>query len=595
MSYTAKDIVKLSDIAVIRKNTSMYIGSTETPTHLVMEPIDNVFDEIQAGFCSQMLVEIYDDWSFSVTDWGRGFPFDESLPIDKDPPVLACMEMSTSGKFFKDGKSSPYKIASGLHGIGLTAVNALSTAMLIEIYRDNKYAKYTFKNSTNVVRDVKPFDTSKRPFATRIYVKPNPKYFKTIELDIESIKTRLKLAKIEYPQCQIYFKSPTESIAISATINDILNELSGNKDIDWNYIEYEKSPESYKLWFTWDLDGTLTPKVLSSINLVMVHQGVHINTVYQTLRNIFQKSGYKFLKDDCLLGFRMFLSMRLVNTAFDAQVKVRLESKSDISILEKTLPQKLKEFFANEQEYFENLCKTFEHYRRSRTAKSLKRNNKGRMSTTYTKLRDCLKPGGELLIGEGESAIGGLCEYRDVNTQAVLPLRGVVPNAITMDNTKLLNNDVMKDLVAAIGTGIVPHCNIDNIRYSKILIACDADPAGKFISALLIMFFVKYMPDVIKHGYLYVCDTPLYGVGQGKKFKPLWTKQEVEEARKNKQKIRRFKGLGEFNPDEIYQFTFGDKRKLIQVEWHENSVTMLYDLFSKASMKRKLLDGQLSN
>jgi len=594
MSYTAKDIVKLSDIDAIRKNTSMYIGSTETPTHLVMELIDNVFDEIQAGFCKEMLVEIYTDNSFAVTDWGRGFPFDEKLPIEKDPPVLSCMEMSTSGKFYKDKKDSPYKIASGLHGIGLTAVNALSTEVVIEIYRDNKYAKYTFNNSTKVTRNVKVY-TRERPFATRVYVKPNPKYFKSIELDTESILTRLKLAKIEYPETEIVFKTPDKAITVSATVEDFLKTLVDNKDVEWNYIEDHKGPESYRLWFTWDFSGTLSPRVLSSVNLVLVHQGVHINKVYQIIRDLFQRSRYNFYKDDCFIGFRMFLVMKLVNTAFDAQVKVRLESKSDISILERSLPQKLKAFFDKEKDYFNELCRTFEEYRKSRISKTLKKqSSKTRLSTTYTKLRDCLEPGGELLIGEGESAISGLLRIRDVRKHAILPLRGVVPNSIVMDPERLLNNDVMKDLVTAVGTGIIPHCNIEKIRYSKILIACDADPAGKFISALLVMFFVKYMPDVIKHGYLYVCETPLYGIGRNRDFRPIWTKEEADRLKREGKHIRRFKGLGEFNPEEIYQFTLGDKRKLVQVKWYPDKVDLLFDLFSKPDMKRKLLDGQLN-
>lgn len=590
--YSTKDIIKLDDISAIQKNTSMYIGSTENPNHLVIEAIDNVLDEVQAGFCKKMVVSIDTETKeFSVVDYGRGFPFDEKLPKEKDPPIMACMEMSTSGKFNKSEKDSPYKIASGLHGIGLTAVNALSEKMTIEIYKSKKHAKYNFENGKFKNRRISKLTSSKKPFSTKISAIPNKKYFSSLNYDINSIRDRLSIAKINYEDFDIEFIVNGKSEKIQTSIDDILNQLS--KDTDWFFVEHtdKKYIERYKIWFTWNISESLQQKIKSSVNLVPVDSGVHINKVLNSIKSIFQKQkNYKFDKADALIGFRMYMDLRLVNTAFDAQVKVRLENKSDISILD-NIDIKLNNWKNKNKEKFEELCKAFENIRKQRNSSSLKTSTKKRGSTKFTKLKDCTMPGGELLVGEGDSAISGLNSIRDIKKHAVLPLRGVVPNAITMDHKKILKNDVMSDLIMAIGTGIDPNVNINNIRYNKILLAADADPAGKFITTLLIIFFAKYIPDIIKNGYLYVCETPLYGTGKDDTFSPIWKKEQFKEAKKNKVKIRRFKGLGEFNPKEIFRFTFGKERKLIQVKWTKD-MELLEKIMSSPEYKRKLLNGE---
>jgi len=590
-NYSTKDIIKLDDIKVIQKNTSMYIGSTENPNHLLMEALDNVLDEVQAGFCNKLSIEI-DGNAFKVKDWGRGFPFDQKLPIEKDPPILSCTEMSTSGKFNKDVKDSPYKIASGLHGIGLTAINALSDKLKMEIYRDKKHATYEFKKGKFILRKQNAYK-SEPPFSTMIYAIPNKKYFKSIHYDIDKIIERLKLAKIAYPKLEIECIIDGKQQEINSTIYDILHDLSATSKDNWFRIQHtdKKKIESYDIWFTWDEKGSVMPKAFTSVNLVPVHSGVHLNKFYNTLKKVFNVKKFKFEKDDCLVGLRCYIDLRIVNTAFDAQVKVRLESKSDISIMD-NLESKLLEWKKQNQDQFEYLCQFFEAYRKQRNASLLKaKNNKTRGSTKYTKLKDCTKPGGELLIGEGDSAISGLNSIRDITKHAILPLRGVIPNAITMDTKKLIKNDVISDLVNAIGTGIHPHVKIENIRYSKILLAADADPAGKFITTLLIMFFAKYIPEVIKESYLYVCKTPLYGIGKNDTFKPIWTEKELNECRNKGIKIRRFKGLGEFNPPEIFRFTLGKDRQLDQVKWTKK-LDKLEKLLSSSEYKRQLLDNK---
>ena len=588
MSYTAKDIIKLDDIQAVRKNPGMFIGSTETPIHLLNEVLDNALDEVQAGYCDRVEVELDNNKNyFSVTDNGRGFPFDETLPLNEDAPVMACKQLATSGKFNK-GEKGPYLIASGLHGVGLTAVNALSDKLIIEIYRDGKYAKYTFTNAIHVTRSVKQYKGMK-PFSTKVTVYPKKRYFTKLEIDSKEIEKRLQVAKIEHNNVAFILNNKE----INTTVDELLKQINPDIETDeWIYLSHEnkRTKEKYECYISWNFSSSLSPKTFSTVNLIPTHQGVHINKVYNAIRDVLYEPNKNYLqRDDVVLGLRLVLFLKIVKSAFDAQVKIRLTGNSDISILN-TLPNKLKEYFKSHDELYSQLIEHFKEIRKQKNAQQAKKQIKHK-SIKFTRLKDCLQPGlqSELLIGEGESAVSSLQTTRDVKTQAILPLRGVVANSITMNPDKLLKNDVVKDLIQAVGTGIAPDCDISKIRYGKIIIATDADPAGRFIASLLVMMFVKLMPCVIQNGHLYLAKTPLYGIGKNQTFKPVWTKEEVKKLRNQNKTIRRFKGLGEFNPSEIYRFTFGNERRLYKVQWKPDMIQYLEELFSLSESKRVLL------
>jgi DNA gyrase/topoisomerase IV subunit B len=256
---------------------------------------------------------------------------------------------------------------------------------------------------------------------------------------------------------------------------------------------------------------------------------------------------------------------------------------------------RIKTYFVQNEPLLLELLERFQRYRSAIQSKSMTKfsaRNKSRFSTKFTKLRDCSKPLGELIIGEGDSAVGGLVQFRDPKKHAILPLRGVIPNALTMNRKKLLDNAEVKDIVQALGTGIDAQCDITKLRYSKIIIATDADPAGHWIASLLIILFATLTPDLIKNGHLFVCRTPLFGTVRKKQFVPLWKKEDVDKARGNGEKVNRYKGLGEFKPRDLTVFTLEDQsRILLPIEWSER-YDQVFDLFTSSAQKRKLIAGE---
>lgn len=597
--YNASHIIELSEIEHIRQNTGMYIGSTENINSLIYELLDNATDEVLAGYAT--IVGIFIDTKekiIKVLDSGRGYPFDQSLPLEKDPPVLSNTKLFTSGKFKKDEEDSAYSISSGLHGVGGVIVYALSEWMSIEIYRDKLHATYEFKHDGNIIRSQESFNDNV-PFATKIEFKPDSKYFDTLDVDFKVLEEKIKIIVANCPDLRLIYRIDGKDKIIKGSENDLIENLLSKKIQCWHSFEVNnKKKEKCFVKFGWEPSSYPSVKVLSAVNLARTHDGVHHNKMYNILRDIFQyfakKHKFTFNKDDCLVGLRIYLNLHIVKTAFAAQVKTRLVNQSDISIVT-DLESIIKDYFNKNKKELLMYLTRFQTYRSALQSKKLTTipmSTTTRVSTKFTKLRDCENAGGELIIGEGDSAVGGMVQHRDPDIHAILPLRGVIPNAITNTREKLMKNVEVKDIINAIGTGVYEKCDIRKLRYSKIIIATDADPAGHWIASLLIMLFASISPDIIKNGHLYLCRTPLYAVYRKKKFTPLWTDKDVNEARNKNEKISHYKGLGEYQPEELKVFTLDAKtRILIQVTWSEH-YDKLFDLFKKSSEKRKLVMGE---
>jgi len=588
----------MEQIEHIRNSTGMYVGSTETATRLVEELLDNSLDEVQAGHCDYIEIKINTKQRIiSILDNGRGIPFDKKLPLEEDPPVMTATKLFSSGKFDKkDG--SAYQIASGLHGVGLVAVNALSDWMKIDIYRGCTRGIYFFKEATKKIE--RSFSKLKihTQSSTFIEIKPSDKYFISTEIDIDIIEERLRIASANFPSLKIILKVDEYTYEIyGETEEDLIKEyLTDTEDLEWVYFENEKGPESCLLKLTWDSKPPITQKMFSCVNLVHVHSGVHIKFIHNAIKNVFiylaKKYKYDFKPDDCFAFLRCYLNMKIIRTSFEAQVKVKLESKSDLSIMN-PIENYLKKYLEKNNELRTHLLEGFQAYRKALQSKKLVRiGGKNRASTKFTKLRDCRNLGGELLIGEGDSAVGGLLHVRDPKKHAILPLRGVIMNVLK--NSNWHKNTEVTEIVQAIGTGVEGDCDISKLRYSKIILAADADPAGSFITTLLIILFAKLAPEIIKAGKLYICVTPLHGIRRNNKLIPLWTNEDLEEARSKNMPIKRFKGLGEFSPADLKVFTLNAKtRKLIKVSWSDKYKN-LFKLMVSSSEKRKLVMGDWS-
>jgi DNA gyrase/topoisomerase IV subunit B len=594
-NYTTSDIVEIGQIEHIRQNSGMYIGSSDNPTRLLEEVLDNSLDEVQAGYCTKIGIVIdAKEGSFQILDNGRGFPFNPDLPEDQDSPILSCVKLFTSGKFNKSKKDSAYKIASGLHGIGLVACNALSTKLEMEIYRDNKHATYTFINGEFKSRVFETFK-GKSPFSTSIKVYPDKKFFTCLDLQLDYIEERLRIAASDYKDLSIVIIIDEDKKVIKGDEDKLIVDYLSKTCPQWFKFKTENGAESCSVTFGWDDNTPVSSKFFTSVNLARVHEGAHIVKFSNILKDIFvnfaKKKNIEFQPDDCLIYLRSYINLKIINTSFEAQVKVKLERKSDLSVMD-TLEKEIKTYFQKNESTLDTLLDKFHQYRESIKNKQIKiaGNSKKRGFTSFTKLRDCTNSGGELFISEGDSAAGGLIKERNKKLHAVLPLKGVIPNAIKKKD--VLQNVEIKEIMQALGCGVKKDCDITKLRYSKIVICTDADPAGHFISALLIAAFLHLTPDVVKNGNLYLCKTPLHGYGHKDNFVPIWNDNELEKARKSDKHIRRFKGLGEFNSKELRKFVLDEKtRNLVKIDWPSNESVLdkVFDLLISSAEKKDLM------
>ena len=598
VKYDTSSIFKMEEVDHVRNHSAMFIGDTETPIKLVDEVLDNAIDECLHSKKANKLAVVIDnkEHSISVIDTGRGFPFDQNLPLEDDPPVMTSVKLMTSGKFNKS-KGGAYDISVGLHGIGNSVVQMLSKKFIIETYRDGLHGTYTFTYDGKIDRTQKKY--TKAPFSTKVTFYPHKKHFKSLDINASHIEERLRIVCADNLHLSTALVVDGAKKVIKGNLDDLILGYLGSSVDRWITLENRNKPESCIIKMGWDNKPPQATKVLGVVNLKKVLEGSHVLKISRVLKSVFSEFGkkrkYQFQPEDVLNSFRLYIDLKLIKPAYKEQIKMNLSPDSDLSIME-FLEKGLKDYFKENEDHLIQLLDRFQTYRNSLTGKKvLRKGNSKRVSSEFTKLRDCSSNNGELLIGEGDSAVGGIITVRDPKKHAILPLKGVVSNAVTKKD--LLENTEVKEILQCLGCGIDNDFNINKLRYDKIIIAADADPAGNFITALLIGLFITKTPELIKQGKIYVCVTPLYGYGRLDKFMPLWSKSEVDKARKKGKSIRRFKGLGEFSPKELKKFTLDPKyRKLVQLSWTD-SIEDLMDLYSRSTEKRDLVmrQGKWSN
>jgi DNA gyrase subunit B len=592
-TYGAKDVRVLEEVEHIQLNPGMYVGETNNPVHLIEEALDNALDEALAGH-AKIVAVIIDTKSntFSVLDNGRG------IPISDNTPIIVSTKLFSGAKF--QDKKSAYEISSGLHGVGLVAVNALSEFYKIEIYRNNKRAVYDFVKSklkkSNIDKDYK----GQIPYSTKIEFKPDKKYFETLAPDIDRIRRRLTTASAELEsniQFVLIVDGKKEVFQLTQVQHFSMSCFSSKEKLIGHTLDSEKKPERFRVLFAYEKEGPITPKIISSINLLPVDMGgTHVNFFQDILKDFFQakakKYDYKIQPNDCLYRLRAYLMMSIREPKFSAQTKDKLTNrKTDFDKYTKDFKDQLEETFNTFENQFKSYLDMFQEYRSRIDAKKIKTNGTSsrRASTQFTKLRDCTTRIGELYIVEGESAGGSIIQSRDPKIHAVLPLKGKsIPNITTRKN--ILENKEVGELVKAMGTGVGPAFDLSKIRYSKIICATDADHDGNHIACLVSILMAILLPEIVKAGMYYIAQTPLFAINDGKIFKPLWTDKEVENARKDEKKIQRYKGLGEMNPAQL-KITLLDQatRNLTPITYTDN-IDDLVKLFSSAEEKRKLLE-----
>jgi DNA gyrase subunit B len=589
-SYTSKDVRVLEEVEHIRLNPGMYIGDTSTPTHLVEEAIDNALDEALAGYATIIAVKIdTKTHSYSVLDNGRG------IPITDNTPIIISSKLFSGAKF--QDKKTAYEISSGLHGVGLVAVNALSLKYSVEVYRDRKHAIFEFHKTKLTKSEI--VDNGEPQFSTKIEFTPDKKFFETLVPDIDRIRKRLITASAELDEnitFALHIDGKREIIKLSLDQHFQKNCLATGEVETTILLNSERKPEQFRIMMAYEDGGPISPKVLSSVNLLPVEGGgTHVNCFYELLRDFFiykaKKNNYKFQPNDVLYGLRAYLMLSLIEPKFSGQTKDKLTNrKTYFDKFMKDIRNQLDQWANDFPDQLDKMLERFDAYRKKIDAKKLSGNGSGgrRAATKFTKLRDCTSRIGELFVVEGDSAGGSIIQSRNPNMHAVLPLRGKsIPN-VTMKKDILKNKEV-GELVMAIGAGIGPHFDISKMRYSKIVCATDADHDGAHIACLLTMVMAILLPDVVKEGRYYIAQTPLFAINEKKIFIPLWTDKELENARKDKRSITRFKGLGELSPHQLKIALLDEKTRRLTPVQYSNDMDSLIKLFSSADEKRNLV------
>lgn len=592
----------MGELENIRKNTEFYIGTSEHPTRLLEEILDNSLDEIQAGYAKNLTIKINTiNKEFSIYDDGRGIPFDGRLSEEKDPPILICTNLFTSGKFEKNNKNSSYFISSGKHGVGLTAVNALSDYLKIEIWRNGKKGIYDFVNAIDIKRTYEKCE--KTINGTQITCKPSEKYFHNLDIDLKVLEEKLRIALVNYPESVINLEIDEKKYLIKGDEKSLILKHLTKNELKWFSFENKnKKNESYYVKFGWDNEKPILPKFIGSVNLIPVNIGKHIDLFSDIIKNVFIKLGkkfnYEFEENDCLVFLRSYINIKIINTSFSEQIKTKLASKSDLSIMEKLSDDIFNYFIKNEEDRNELLIK-FKNYHQFRKNKEIDiptiSNDKNKVSKKFNKLIDCSNSGKgtELIIGEGDSAIGGLKHIRDLDNQAILPLKGVTVNVLTKND--YMKNPVVLDIVKSCKCGIFNECDITKLGYERIIIATDADPAGYHIRSLLKLFFAYLMPEVIKNGNLWVCETPLYTTRRDKELICLWTEDEINKARIDGYKLERNKGLGSYLLKDLkYLILDKNTRRIVRVNWSDN-IKEIFNLMANSADKKKLALNEWEN
>ncbi len=595
-AYGAGDITVLKGLEAVRKRPGMYIGSTSARGlhHLVYEVVDNSIDEALAGYADKVEVFIHADDSVTVIDNGRGIPVDIH-PTEKIPGVeLALTVLHAGGKFDK----SSYKVSGGLHGVGVSVVNALSERLKVSIKRDGKvhymdFARGDTVTKLKVIDTVKPKDTG-----TTVWFKPDPQIFTELSFDFETLATRLRELSFLNKGVVITLKDERlekekeETFHAKGGIKEMVQYLNATRKplhADVVYIEAERDDIGIELALQYN-DG-YNENVFSFVNNINTHEGgTHLTGFKAALTRVInayiQKSSLAkkdkeitLSGDDVREGIVAVLSIKVREPQFEGQTKTKL-GNSEAESAVKTVVNEVLAAYLEEHPRTANIVigKAMSAARAreaARKARDLTRKKSALdVGNLPGKLADCSLSDPalcEIYLVEGDSAGGSAKQGRKRDFQAILPLRGKILNVERARIDKILSNEEIRTIITAIGTGIKEDFSIENARYHKIIIMTDADVDGAHIRTLLLTFFFRQMPELIDAGYIYIAQPPLYRVAKGKEEYYAYDEKEREAIigrisngdGRASYHIQRYKGLGEMNPEQLWKTTMDPETRTI--------------------------------
>ncbi len=550
-SYGAKDITVLEGLEAVRKRPGMYIGSTGPRGlhHLVYEVVDNSVDEAIAGHCSEVRVVLHPDDSCTVFDDGRGIPVEE-LKKEKRPAAEVVLTTLHAGGKFGDGGG--YKVSGGLHGVGVSVVNALSEKLQLEISRDGNVWSQDYERGKPQGPLAKGEATKKT--GTTLTFQPDPEIFEEVEFDFETLAERLRETAFLTRGLKIELvdeRGQTNSVSFQyeGGIEDFVRHLNENKDtLHRKTIFFEGEEDEGQVEVAMQWNTSYQESIFSFANNINTHEGgSHLSgfraALTRTLNAYARGKGLLKEKDgnlggeDVREGLTAVISVKLHDPQFEGQTKTKLGNPPIRGLVEETVNRKLAEFLEeNPGDARRIITKAIDASRArdaARKARDLTRRKSALENSTLPgKLADCTVKDprdAELFVVEGDSAGGSAKQARDRSTQAVLPLRGKIINVEKSRIDKVLANNEVQALITAIGTGVHEEFNIEDARYHKIVMATDADVDGAHIRTLVLTFLYRQMPELIDAGYVYIAKPPLYRVKQGNQETYLERESELEE------------------------------------------------------------------
>lgn len=600
-SYTGNEIKVLEGLDPVRKRPGMYIGTTSAAGlhHLVWEIVDNSVDEAMAGYCTTIDVVVHADNSITVQDNGRGIPV-EIHPQKKIPTLEVVLTILHAGGKFDN---AAYKVSGGLHGVGVSVVNALSKKLIARVSRDGGIFEMEFARG-KVTKKMEQVGTTDKT-GTSITFWPDDMIFETCIYNIDTLHDRLQETAFLNKNLRITLtdereETPkTEEFCYSGGIVDFvkfLNEekipLTGlNEPIYIEGSSDESAPETQKgeveVAIQWNT--TYSEHVMSFANDIYTDEGgMHLEgfrsaltkTVndYARAHNLLKEKEANLTGDDVREGLCAVISVKLPDPQFEGQTKAKLGSSYMRTLTNKIVAAQLMEFLeehpAPAKEIFKKVSQAAKTRLAAQKARQVAR-RKGLLESASLpgKLADCSVRDAEmteLFIVEGDSAGGSAKMARDRSIQAVLPLRGKILNVERVQQDRALSSETITSLITAIGTGVGPEFNIEKARYHKIVIMTDADVDGAHIRILLLTFFYRYMKPLVDEGYIYVAQPPLYQIkAKGKKSgKYLYTDEELAQEAKayedpSKYTVQRYKGLGEMDPEQLWSTTMEPKNRIM--------------------------------
>lgn len=590
-NYSADKIQVLEGLEAVRKRPAMYIGSTDGYGlhHLVYEVVDNSIDEALAGFCDTIAVIIHKDNAVEVIDNGRGIPV-EAHPTYKISALEVVMtKLHAGGKF--DNES--YKVSGGLHGVGVSVVNALSSVLTVEVSRDNKRYTQSYKRGVPTGK-VKMTGTSTKT-GTRVIFWPDDQIFETTEYNFDTLSKRLRELAFLNAGIKITLRDERKKgkehlFQFKGGIVSFVQYLNENKTAIIKkpiYLRTERGKVDVEIAL--EYIDTYTETVFTYANNINTREGgTHLIGFKSGLtrvineymkketkadKNITQLSG-----DDVREGLVAIVSVKLPNPQFEGQTKMKLGNSDIKGLVESIVNENLSLHFEENPQDAKKIIEKCVQSSRARLAAKKARDLTRRKSalendTLPGKLADCSERDPslcEIYLVEGDSAGGSAKQGRDRNFQAILPLKGKILNVEKSRLDKILSNEEIRTIITAIGTGIgSDEFNIEKARYHKIIIMTDADVDGSHIKTLLLTFFYRYMPDIIKKGYLYIAKPPLYNIKMGKESVYAYNDDERDKFLKGHDKtkalIQRYKGLGEMNPEQLWETTMDPEKRTLMV------------------------------